>query len=165
MPKHLILKLWKFYEFTVKENPEGGTHMPFFPHEWSVQMPRYSDVQEVSSVTNNQDCIILTDQRSALCIKEWYHNSKDETYNQRGNSQENDCLRRSPYLLSWRKTCPQTFSPEFLSICEHNSWKKTACYRPSERSNAQIFRRTRSQLGDKKSRVHHINWSALSPLH
>ena len=39
-------------------------------------------------------------------------------------------LRRFPHLLFWRETYPQTFSPEFLSICEHNSWKKTACYRP-----------------------------------
>ena len=39
-------------------------------------------------------------------------------------------LRRFPYLLFWRETYPQTFSPEFLSICEYNSWKKTACYRP-----------------------------------
>ena len=33
-------------------------------------------------------------------------------------------LRRLPYLLFWRKTYPQTFSLEFLSICEYNSWKK-----------------------------------------
>ena len=39
-------------------------------------------------------------------------------------------LRRFPYLLFWRETYPQTFPPEFLSICEYNSWKKIACYRP-----------------------------------
>ena len=39
-------------------------------------------------------------------------------------------LRRFPYLLFWRETYPQTFPPEFLSICEYNSWKKPACYRP-----------------------------------
>ena len=33
-------------------------------------------------------------------------------------------LRRFPYLLFWRETYPQTFSPELLSICEYNSWKK-----------------------------------------
>ena len=38
-------------------------------------------------------------------------------------------LRRFPNLLFWRETYPQTFSPEFLSICEYNSWTKTACYR------------------------------------
>ena len=39
-------------------------------------------------------------------------------------------LRRFPYLLFWREIYPQTFCPEFLSICEYNSWKKTACHRP-----------------------------------
>ena len=29
-----------------------------------------------------------------------------------------------PYLLFWWETYPQTFSSEFLSICEYNSWKK-----------------------------------------
>ena len=39
-------------------------------------------------------------------------------------------LKKVPYLLFWRETYPQTFPPEFLSICEYNSWRKTACYRP-----------------------------------
>ena len=29
-----------------------------------------------------------------------------------------------PYLLFWRETYLQTFPPEFLSLCQHNSWKK-----------------------------------------
>ena len=33
-------------------------------------------------------------------------------------------LRRFPYVLFWQETYPQTFSPEFLSIFEYNSWKK-----------------------------------------
>ena len=32
-------------------------------------------------------------------------------------------LRRFPYLLFWQQTYSQTFCPEFLSICEYNSWK------------------------------------------
>ena len=40
-------------------------------------------------------------------------------------------LRRFPYLLFWRETYPQTFSSEFLLICEYNSWKKKpVSYRP-----------------------------------
>ena len=39
-------------------------------------------------------------------------------------------LRRFPNLLFWRETYPQTFSSEFLLICEYNSWKKPASYRP-----------------------------------
>ena len=33
-------------------------------------------------------------------------------------------------MLFWRETYPQTFPPEFLSICEYNSWKEAKCYRP-----------------------------------
>ena len=32
-------------------------------------------------------------------------------------------LSRFLYLLFWPEICPQTVSPEFLSICEYNSWK------------------------------------------
>ena len=40
-------------------------------------------------------------------------------------------LKKVPlFAIFWRKTYPQTFSPEFLSISEYKSWKKTACYRP-----------------------------------
>ena len=39
-------------------------------------------------------------------------------------------LRRFRYLLFWRETYPQTFPPDFMSICEYNSRKRTASYRP-----------------------------------
>ena len=32
-------------------------------------------------------------------------------------------VRRFPCLLFWQETYPQFFFPEFLSICEYNSWK------------------------------------------
>ena len=44
-------------------------------------------------------------------------------------TQEN-LLKEVPLLAILTRNITQNFSPEFLSICEYNSEKKTACYRP-----------------------------------
>ena len=39
-------------------------------------------------------------------------------------------LKEVPLLAILTRNISSNFSPEFLSLCEYNSWKKTACYRP-----------------------------------
>ena len=39
-------------------------------------------------------------------------------------------FKEVPLLSISTRNIYLNFSPEFLSICEYNSWKKTACHRP-----------------------------------
>ena len=60
-------------------------------------------------------------------------------------------VRRFPYLLFWRETYPQNFSPEFMPICEYNSWKNTVCCRPFK--NGHFVRVCMEKMMDHQHRA------------